>query len=385
MEELERTFDRLSGVLEDLSFATVREWKEDHPGGKAVAYFPVYAPVEIIHAAGMLPVGLAGAGDRLDIQHADSRFGSFICSIVKTTMEMGMTGHLQPFDGFLFSTICDSARNLCFVLKRNSPSMYVDFLHLPHNPASSASLDFLEDEYRRLMGELERLGGTRITEEALRSSIDLFNHQRGLIRRLYQMRAEKPPKLRAWESYLLTRAGNFLPVETHIATLESALDLLAERPGRRHDSIRVVVEGSFCEQPPLEVIRMLEAAGCDIVEDDFALGQRWFEGGVSTDGDPVRALAKSYVDHAVYSSVRHDFRKPRWEGLAEKIRGTGAEAVIMLIAKFCEPAYFDYVLFKKKIEEMGIPHLLLEFEEKLFTFDRLRTEVETFVESLVFD
>ena len=88
---------------------------------------------------------------------------------------------------------------------------------------------------------------------------------------------------------------------------------------------------------------------------------------------------------AVYSSVRHDFNKPRWEGLAEKVRRTRAEAVIMLIAKFCEPAYFDYVLFKKKIEEMGLPHLLLEFEEKLFTFDRLRTEVETFVESLVFD
>jgi benzoyl-CoA reductase/2-hydroxyglutaryl-CoA dehydratase subunit BcrC/BadD/HgdB len=37
------------------------------------------------------------------------------------------------------------------------------------------------------------------------------------------------------------------------------------------------------------------------------------------------------------------------------------------------------------VDEMGLPHLLLEFEEKLFTFDRLRTEVETFVESLVFD
>jgi benzoyl-CoA reductase subunit C len=174
-------------------------------------------------------------------------------------------------------------------------------------------------------------------------------------------------------------------VEEHIATLENALSLLKDRPGKRRDSIRVVVEGSFCEQPPLEVIRMIEAAGCDIVEDDFALAQRWFEGDVSTTGDPVRALAESYVRDAVYSSVRHDFAKPRWEGLANKIRSTRAEAVIMLIAKFCEPAYFDYVLFKKKIEEMGLPHLLLEFEEKLFTFDRLRTEVETFVESLIFD
>ncbi len=383
--ELERTFDSLTDLLQDLSFPTVRRWKEEHPGGKAVAFFPVYAPVEIIHAAGMLPVGLAGAGDRLDIQHADSRFGSFICSIVKTTMEMAMTGHLEPFDGFLFSSICDSARNLCFVLKRNSPQMYVDFVHLPHNPASPASVDFLEEEYRRIIGELERLGGARVSDAALRTSIDVYNLERRLVRQLYRLRAENPHQLRAWESYLLTRAGNFLPVETHIATLENALNLLKDRPGKRRDSIRVVVEGSFCEQPPLEVIRILEAAGCDIVEDDFALSQRWFEGDVPTTGDPVRALAESYVRDAVYSSVRHDLTKPRWEGLAEKVRRTRADAVVMLIAKFCEPAYFDYVLFKKKIDEMGLPHLLLEFEEKLFTFDRLRTEVETFVESLVFD
>ena len=39
----------------------------------------------------------------------------------------------------------------------------------------------------------------------------------------------------------------------------------------------------------------------------------------------------------------------------------------------------------KELEREGIPHLLMEFEEKLFTFERLRTEVETFVESLLFN
>ena len=99
--KLERTFDRCADILQDLTFAEVRRWKAEH-GGKAIAYFPVYAPVEIIRACGMLPVGLNGAGDRLDLQHADARFGSFICSIVKTTLEMAMTGHLEPFDGMLF-------------------------------------------------------------------------------------------------------------------------------------------------------------------------------------------------------------------------------------------------------------------------------------------
>ena len=146
----------------------------------------------------------------------------------------------------------------------------------------------------------------------------------------------------------------------------------------------MVVEGSFCEQPPLALIRLLEEAGCYVVEDDFGLGQRWFEGDVPETGDPIEQLADSYMNRSVYSSVRHDFRKPRWAGLEEEVRRTKADAVVFLIAKFCEPAYFDYVMFKQKLEQSGIPHLLMEFEEKMFTFERLRTEVETFVESLVF-
>ena len=102
-------------------------------------------------------------------------------------------------------------------------------------------------------------------------------------------------------------------------------------------------------------------------------------------GDPMKALAESYMNRSVYSSVRHDFRNPRHKQLIEKARRRNADAVLMLIAKFCEPAYFDYVLFKQELEKEGIPHLLMEFEEKMFTFERLRTEIETFVESLLFD
>ncbi len=381
---MERTFDRCQKLLDDLRFPEVVRWKQEHQG-KAIAYFPVYAPAEIIHAMGMLPVALNGAGDRLDIQHADARFGSFICSIVKTTAEMALTGHLEPFDGFLFSTICDSARNLCWVVKRNQPERYTDFLHLPHNPSSPASVDFLAAEYRRLIANLEHMNGRRYSDDALRAAIVAYNENRALVRQLYALRADKPHLIRAHELYLLVRAGNFLPVEEHTAILKEALTKLPARTAKPRDSIRIVVEGSFCEQPPLDLIKIIEDAGCYIVDDDFGLGRSWFFEDVPTEGDPVQALAEAYVNRSVYSSVRHDWRKPRPKQFIEKIRRARAEAALLLIAKFCEPAYFDYVLFKQELEAANIPHLLLEFEEKMFTFERLRTEVETFVESLLFD
>ncbi|HEX4898915.1 MAG TPA: 2-hydroxyacyl-CoA dehydratase [Pyrinomonadaceae bacterium] len=372
-------------IISDVNFSTVREWKEQHPGAKAIAYFPVYAPVELIHAAAMLPVGLSGAGDQLDIQYADARFGSFICSIVKTTLELGLTNHLTPFDGVLFSSICDSARNLCFVMKRNFPDKYIDFLHLPHNPNSKSSTDFLVTEYRRLLEQLESLNGRQVSDENLNEAVTLYNANRALTRQLYDERARQPQLLRTSELYALVRVGNFLPVAQHTELLQRTISDLPTRVGKQRDSIRIIVEGSFCEQPPLDLIKILEEAGCYIVDDDFVLGPRWFLEDVPVNGDPLRALAESYSERAVYSSVRHDARKPRHKELIEKVRRRKADAVILLIAKFCEPALFDYVLFKEELEKEGIPHLLMEFEEKMFTFERLRTEVETFVESLLFD
>jgi benzoyl-CoA reductase subunit C len=381
----ENLVEQCREIVEDLTLGEVRRWKEQNPGACAIGYFPVYTPVELIHASGMLPVGLNGAGDRLDLQYADARFGSFICSIVKTTLEMGLTGYLDPLDGMLFSGICDSARNLAFVFERNFPKKYADFLHLPQNPSSGASAGFLKGEYQRLAEHLEKLGGRKVDDDALRASIAAYNENRALLRDLYALRAANPHQVRTSDLYLLMRAGNFLPVETHNAWLARALASLPDRQAKPRDSVRIVIEGSFCEQPPLDLIRLVEEAGCYVLDDDFILGRRWFTEDVPIDSDPLGALAESYLDRSVYSSVRHDFRHRRHKLLVEKARRLGADAVLFLIAKFCEPAYFDYVLFKRELEAASIPHLLLEFEEKAFTFDRLRTEVETFVESLLFD
>jgi benzoyl-CoA reductase subunit C len=378
------TLARCEQLITDVDFASVAKWKSEHPGGKAIAYFPVYAPTEIIHAAGMLPVGLHGAGDRLDLQYADARFGSFICSIAKTTLELGMTQRLEHFDAFLYSSICDTARNLCFVLRRNFPNLHADFIHLPQNPASPATAEFLAGEYQRVRSDLERIGGRPIPDDAIATSIALYNRNRELTRELFDLRAASPQSLSTYELYTTVRAGNFLLVEEHNTILEELLFDARARSAKARDSIRVIVEGSFCEQPPLDLIRLIEAAGCYIVDDDLTLGRRWFERDVSVGADPLFSLADAYVEQSVYSSVRHDFRKPRFIGLIENVKKRRADAVIMLIAKFCEPALFDYVLFKRELEQNSIPHLMIEFEEKLFTFDRLQTEIETFVESLLF-
>ena len=106
--------------------AVAERWKADHPGGRAVAAYPVWAPAELIHAAGMLPLSLLGGGTSVELTHADARFQSFVCSIAKSTLELGFQGLVNGVDGLVFSSICDVARNLSSIYKRNFPGMFVD-------------------------------------------------------------------------------------------------------------------------------------------------------------------------------------------------------------------------------------------------------------------
>jgi benzoyl-CoA reductase subunit C len=333
----------------------------------------------------MLPVGILGGGNQLEIAHADSRFQSFICSIVKSTLELGLTGKLDAVDGMVFHSICDPARNLGSVFQRNFPRLMVEYIHFPQNMVSPHTVDYLLAEYRRLMSSYEKIAENPITDDNLRNSIRLYNEQRKLIRDLYSFRLQAPHNLSTIETYILTRIGTLLPVNEHIALLKDAMAQLKQRDEKPKDRIRVILEGSFCEQPPLELIEGLESAGCYLLDDDFLQGWRWMVGDIPADGEPVRNLAAAYLNQSVYSGVKHDVREPKSKHLINRARETGASAVAILAPKFCEPALFDYALYRQALEREGIPHLYLEFEEKMWIFDKARTEVETFVESMLFD
>jgi benzoyl-CoA reductase subunit C len=377
--------ERCREVIAEPPSAAAERWRAANPGGRAVALYPVWAPAEVIHAAGMLPLSLLGGGTSVELTHADARFQSFVCSIAKSTLEMGFQGLVRGVDGFVFSNICDVARNLGSIYQRNFPDTVVEYLHLPQNSTSAAVEAYAAAELRRLGDRFADAWGLGVTSSALAKSIEVYNTLRARLRALYALRAERPQALATTELYAALRAATMGPPEQSIEWLDALLRELPRRDARPRDRLRVVVEGAFCEQPPLGLLEVLEEAGCYVVEDDLLLGWRWFTGDVASDGDPWARLGAAYVNQALPSSTRHEGREHRSAGLIDKVRRARADAVIFMPAKFCEPALFDYVLMKQGLERAGIPHLLVEFEEKMWTFERTRNEIETFVESMLLD
>ena len=149
------TFDerieQYRSIIDDVSFPTVKEWKTNHLGGKVVAMFPVYTPYELPHAAGMLPVGLLGAGGKIEIDHADSRIQSFVCSIARSTLELGLRDMVKDFDALWFTSICDVARNLSGVWTTNFPHQKVSYIHFPQNMSSAAAPIHYRAELKKLL------------------------------------------------------------------------------------------------------------------------------------------------------------------------------------------------------------------------------------------
>ena len=377
-ESIERILGESRDLLEDTDFPTVHAWKER--GGKVLGHFQVYFPEELAHAAGVLPVKVRGAP--VEMRQADSHFGSYLCSILRSSLEVALDGRL-PLDLFVTHPICDAARNLAGVWARTLPYP-ARILYLPQNPNSTFAAQYLRDEYARTLAEIEGIAGRTVTEDGLRRSIGVFNQNRRLLRALYAVKRETPWLVAVDEAYVLMAIGGLLPREEHNTLLAAAIPKLCARPARKQDKIRIVFEGGFCEQPPLDVLGVI-AQSCYVVDDDLLIGLRYLTTDVDAAGDPLAALAHAYLEQSGYSPVQHDTRKPKEEMLLHRIRGARAQAAILAAAKMCEPGLDEQVAYAKALDDAKIPYFITEFEEKMTGFDQVQIQLETFVESILFD
>ncbi|MGZ7032692.1 MAG: benzoyl-CoA reductase subunit C [Thermoanaerobaculia bacterium] len=382
-QSLPELLERARSLADDLELAEVRRWKEQAPGRKAVGHMPTYVPRELIHAAGMLPVGVVGGGDRLEIIRGDAYFQSYICRIPRSTIELALSGRLDSLDGMLFPAICDVIRNLSGMWSMIFPQRYVHYVDLPQNFDPAVGGLFWRHELETLRRDFEQLSGVRITDDALRASIAVYNDNRRAIRDLYAARGRQPWIFPFSESWQLLRAGNVLTPEEHTALVRSYLELAPGDTERRdQDRSRVVLVGMFCEQPPYGLVLTLERAGCYVVDDDLLIGLRWLQEDVPAGGDPLDNLVNAYLNHSVMSASRYAPEGHRGRGLIESVERLKAEGVIFCAASFCDPALLDQPMLVAALDRQGIPHTEFKYSEDTGQFAVIREQAGTFSDSI---
>jgi benzoyl-CoA reductase subunit C len=368
---------------EDLEFQGVRAWLEVNPGAKAVGYLPVYAPRELIHACGMLPVGIHGGGDRVEIIKGDAFYQSYICHLPRSVVELGQSGSLDMLAGMLFPSTCDVIRNLSGMWKMLYPEQYVRYIDVPQIADHEIASHFWEGELRHLVEDLAELSGHTPTDEDLTKSIQIYNEVRAAVRDLYKLRCERPWDVPTEELYLLMRAGESVPPEAFLEMVQAYRAAVEDEPNRQRDNSRVVVVGSFCEQPPLGLIKTIERAGCYVVDDDLLVGNRFLTADVPIEGKPLTALAESFVSDAVATSVIYE---PDPQGkktvIKEMVEAAKADGVIFAAASFCDPALLDRPMLRAGAESHDIPCIAFKYSENSGQFQQFREQAGTFSDSI---
>jgi benzoyl-CoA reductase subunit C len=373
---------RCEALFEDLDFNAVKQWKAK-TGRKAIGYMPIYVPREVIHAAGMLPVGVFGGGDQLEVIQGDAYYQSYICRIPRSTVELGLTGKLDCLDGMLFPSICDVIRNLSGMWQIMFKQKYVKYFDLPQNYDDSTGGQFYRHEMETLRKDLSALSGKEITAEDLKASIRVYNENRKAVRELYAYRAQKPWQAPTSEVYLVLRAGCVLPPEEHTTLIREYLTETETQKRPQRDNARVILTGSFCEQPPLGLIKSIEMAGCYVVDDDFQLIHSWLLDDVSLEKDPLQALSEAFLHRSVSTSSKYDEKKAdKGQFLLRQVKTRGAEGVVFAAPSFCDPALLERPMLQEILAKHKIPYTAFKYAENTGQMAPIREQAGTFADSI---
>jgi benzoyl-CoA reductase subunit C len=376
--------DRAQSIIDDRKLGTVARWKEAHPGALAVGHMPIYVPRPLLEAIGCFPVALFGGGDSLDIIRGDSYFQSYICHIPRSTVELGLAGDLALLDGVLFPSICDVIRNLGGMWRMLFPETYTAYVDLPQNFDPEVGGRFYVLEMRRIARELAERGAAPLDDARLRVAIGRENERRAAIAELDALRQKEPWRVKASEAYLIVRVGGLLDTAEHTALVREFVQAAKARPARPLDNVRVVLVGSFCEQPPIALMRALEKSGCDIVDDDFQLGMRMIDGPIDLPpgGDPLEALANAYLTKGQDTASRYIGDLVKGAALLRRVAQCKAEGVIFAAASFCDPALLDQPMVETALTKAGVPHTSFKFSENVGQFSVIREQAGAFSDAV---
>jgi benzoyl-CoA reductase subunit C len=375
--------ERCQALFEDLELNAVKQWKAAVPGRKAIGYMPIYVPRELVHAAGMLSVGILGGGDQIEVIQGDAYYQSYICRIPRSTIELALTGRLDCLDGMLFPSICDVIRNLSGMWQILFKDKYVRYFDVPQNYEDAIGGTFYVNELQTLRDDLGKLRGAPITDEELNASIGVYNANRRAVQDLYAYRARKPWQAPTSEVYLVLRAGMVLPPEEHTQLVRDYIAATEALPRPQRDNARVVLNGSFCEQPPLGLIKSIELAGCYIVDDDFMLVTRWLLDDVPATGKPLEELSKAFLHRSATTAAKYDAkREDKGVFLLKQIKTSGAEGVIFAAPSFCDPALLERPMLQDVLSKHKVPHTAFKFAENTGQMAPIREQAGTFADSI---
>ncbi len=361
-------------------YRVLTQYKQE--GKKVIGVLPYYAPVELVVAAGMVPMGIWGSNNKT-ISMAKEYCATFYCTIAQLALEMLLDGTLDQLDGVITPTICDTLRpmsqNIRVAMSKKLPCI---FLAHPQNRRPSFGLQFTMDQYNHVKAELEKISGAPITDEALRGAIKVMNRNRAARREFVKLAGQHPEAISAVNRSAVLRAAWFMEPVAYAEKLEALNAELAALPASQWKGRKVVTSGIICDNPKL--LQIFDDNQIAIVADDVAHESRPIRVDAAETGDPMMALAQQFADqdYDVLLYDEHSSKNRRADFVVDMVKKSGAQGLVLFMQQFCDPEEMEYPYLKKALDDAGIPHIKLGIDQQMRDFGQASTAIQAFADVL---
>ena len=346
-------------------------------GKKVVGCLPYYCPEELVAAAGMVPFGLWGA--EIQVSEAKRYFPPFICSLLQTTLELGLKGEFDRLTAVMIPLLCDSLKGMEANWRYGVKNVPVITVAQAQNRKMQAGLTFTISQYRKIKKQLEELSGVPITDQAIAEAVKSYNEQRRVMRKFLAAAGKHPELISFSDHNTVVKSSYFMDAKAHTVKVRELAELLEQAAESSWQGPKVVVSGITADYRGL--IKIFDDCKLAVVDDQLTQGSLRFRLDLPLTADPLVGLTEQ-IGKIEGCPVFFDPGKQRGHMLIHLVKQSDAQGVIFVQTKFCDPEEFDYVPLKSMLQKEGIPSLLIEADKQAANYEQARTAVETFCEIL---
>ena len=347
-------------------------------GKKVIGCFPIYTPAELVHAAGMMPMGMWGG--QVNPSLAGQYAPIFICSIMRSCLEFGMLGKYNGLSAVIMPILCDTFRGMSGAWRTGVSNIPLITVIQPQNREVNGARDFLAGEYEAVKEKLEEIAGHKITDTDIDNSIKVYNTHSATIREFCQVANKHLDVITPNIRHAVMKSAHFMDKQEHTALLKEIIGELQALPEHQWKGKKVILTGITAE--PNDLLDMFAKNNIAVVGDDIAQEGRQFRTDIpESDGSPMERLAQQWLDRKGCATI-HETENSRGKLIVDMAKAEKADGIVICLMSFCDVEEYEYPMLVKAANQANIPVICLNIDQSTENSGQSRTKIQTFVEMM---
>lgn len=382
MAYLPEKFDEYEEAKRE-GFIEIKELKEQ--GENIVGIFCTYTPLELIYAAGAVPISLCG-GDNDVIQAAEIHLPKNLCPIIKSSYGNAVTESCPYFyfsDLIVGETTCDGKKKMYELL---GDIKDVHIMHLPQGQMKKHGFEYWKEEMLELKKVLENKFNIEITDEKLRQAIKERNRERKILLEFYELGKLDPVPISGYDINTTMEAIEFRfdrnKACEEIAKRTESLKEKYEKElrGKKTNRPRILITGCPTGGVREKVIKQIEDLGADVVCFENCSGPKEKIELVDETIDPIDAITQKYLN--INCSVMTP-NPNRFKALGEMIDEYKVDGVVEVILQACHTFNVESYNVKNYVKNVkNKAYICIETDYSENDTGQLNTRFNAFIEIL---